>query len=107
LSVSQKDADHHSNLYDDAFMPHMQRITASRCTAGRCRNIPASHGCVHMPYGFVESLFDKTQLGMRGIIAPGSAAPVEIAHPALLSPKPDAGAHAAALAAEDGGCCRR
>jgi len=27
FSVIQKDADHHSNLYDDAYMPHMQRIT--------------------------------------------------------------------------------
>src|SRR3977135_4149079 len=37
---------------------------------------------------------------MRVIIAPGDAAPVDIAHPALLSPKPDLGAHADALAAE-------
>src|SRR4029077_10592537 len=29
FSVIQKDADHHSNLYDDAFMPHMERITWS------------------------------------------------------------------------------
>jgi lipoprotein-anchoring transpeptidase ErfK/SrfK len=27
FSVIQKDADHHSNLYDDASMPHMQRLT--------------------------------------------------------------------------------
>src|SRR5712675_3110435 len=29
FSVIEKDADHHSNLYDDAYMPHMQRITWS------------------------------------------------------------------------------
>ena len=43
FSVIQKDADHHSNLYDDAWMPHMQRITwsgiPSRCTAAHCRDI--------------------------------------------------------------------
>src|ERR1700733_10117439 len=102
FSVIEKDADHHSNLYDDAFMPHMQRITWSGIAlhGGPLPGYPASHGCVRMPYGFAESLFDKTQLGMRVIIAPGSAAPVEIAHPALFSPTPDAGAHADALAAE-------
>jgi hypothetical protein len=36
---------------------------------------------------------------MRVIIAPGDAVPAEIAHPALFSPKPDAAAHAATLAA--------
>jgi hypothetical protein len=102
FSVIEKDADHHSNLYDDAFMPHMQRITWSGIAlhGGPLPGYPASHGCVRMPYGFAESLFDKTQLGMRVIIAPGGAAPVEIAHPSLFSPTPDAGAHADALAAE-------
>ena len=27
FSVIQKEEDHYSNLYDDAYMPHMQRIT--------------------------------------------------------------------------------
>ena len=109
FSVIQKDADHHSNLYDDAFMPHMQRITWSGIAlhGGPLPGYPASHGCVRMPYGFAESLFDKTQLGMRVIIAPGGAAPVEIAHPALFSPTPDAGAHADALAAEAAAAARK
>ena len=102
FSVIQKDADHHSNLYDDAFMPHMQRITWSGIAlhGGPLPGHPASHGCVRMPYDFAERLFGETRLGMRVIIAPGDAVPTEIAHPALFSPKPDAGAHAAALAAE-------
>src|ERR1700746_3583623 len=29
FSVLEKDKDHHSNLYDDAWMPNMQRITWS------------------------------------------------------------------------------
>src|SRR5712672_393933 len=29
FSVIQKQAEHYSNLYDDAYMPHMQRITWS------------------------------------------------------------------------------
>ena len=29
FSIIQKDAEHHSNLYDDAYMPHMQRLSWS------------------------------------------------------------------------------
>ena len=38
FAVVEKDKDHHSSMYDDAWMPHMQRITwnGSHCTAGRC-----------------------------------------------------------------------
>jgi lipoprotein-anchoring transpeptidase ErfK/SrfK len=102
FSVIQKEAEHHSNLYDDASMPHMQRITWSGIAlhGGPLPGYAASHGCVRMPYGFAERLFDETRLGMRVIVAPGDAAPVEIAHPALFSPNPDAGVHAEALAAE-------
>jgi chemotaxis protein histidine kinase CheA len=101
FSVIQKERDHYSNLYDDAYMPHMQRITWSGIAlhGGPLPGHPASHGCVRMPYGFAERLFEDTSVGMRVIIAPGDAAPVEIAHPALFSPKAGAGADAAALAA--------
>ena len=109
FSVIQKDADHHSNLYDDAFMPHMHRITWSGIAlhGGPLPGYPASHGCVRMPYGFAERLFGRTRLGMRVIIAPGDAVPVEIAHPALFSPKPDAAARAATLAAEAAQAARK
>ena len=48
FSVIQKDADHHSNLYDDAYMPHMQRLTWSGIAlhGGPLPGHPASHGCV-------------------------------------------------------------
>jgi hypothetical protein len=102
FSVIQKDADHHSNLYDDAFMPHMERITWSGIAlhGGPLPGHAASHGCVRMPYGFAENLFGRTKLGMRVIIAPHDVQPVDISHPALLQPKPDVGARAAALATE-------
>src|SRR5262249_61688965 len=100
FSVIQKERDHYSNLYDDAYMPHMQRITWSGIAlhGGPLPGYPASHGCVRMPYGFAERLFEHTELGMRVIIAPGDAMPVHIAHPALCSPKPDTTNPAAALA---------
>src|SRR5438552_1689365 len=102
FSVIQKEAEHYSNLYDDAYMPHMQRITWSGIAlhGGPLPGFPASHGCIRMPYDFAARLFDLTQLRMRVIVAPTDAAPVEIAHPALFMPTPGADALAAARAAE-------
>jgi lipoprotein-anchoring transpeptidase ErfK/SrfK len=92
FTVLQKDKDHHSNLYDDAWMPNMLRITWSGIAlhGGPLPGYPASHGCVRMPYGFAEKLFDKVRMGMRVIIAPNDAEPVEFSHPALFVPKPEA-----------------
>jgi len=89
FSVLQKDKDHHSNLYDDAWMPNMLRITWSGIAlhGGPLPGYPASHGCVRMPYDFADRLFDKVRMGMRVIIAPNDAEPVELSHPALFTPK--------------------
>jgi hypothetical protein len=102
FSVIQKEAEHYSNIYDDAFMPHMQRVTWSGIAlhGGVLPGYPASHGCVRMPFEFAARLFDATRLGMRVIVAPIAAVPIEIAHPVLLLSKPGAGALAAARAAE-------
>src|SRR5260370_18127483 len=43
-----------------------------------------------MAYDFGEKLFDKTRIGMRVIIAPNDAEPVEFIHPALFVPSPGA-----------------
>jgi hypothetical protein len=103
FSVIEKDADHHSNLYDDAFMPHMQRLTWSGIAlhGGPLPGYPASHGCVRMPFDFAERLFEETRLGLRVVVAPTDVAPVEIVHPVLSFPlKPGAAALAAARTAE-------
>jgi lipoprotein-anchoring transpeptidase ErfK/SrfK len=102
FGVIQKDADHHSNLYDDAFMPHMQRLTWSGIAlhGGPLPGYPASHGCIRMPFDFAERLFAMTELGLRVIVAPTDVAPAEMAHPVLLFSKPGAGALAAARTAE-------
>src|SRR5438552_921351 len=88
FAVIEKDKDHHSSLYDDAWMPHMQRITWNGIAlhGGPLPGYAASHGCIRMPYGFAEKLFDKTRIGMRVIISPNDAAPVEFSHPALFMP---------------------
>jgi hypothetical protein len=97
FSVVEKDKDHHSNLYDDAWMPNMQRITWSGIAlhGGPLPGYPASHGCVRMPYDFAEKLFDETRIGMRVIIAPNDAEPVAFTHPALFAPSSEAIAAAA------------
>ena len=102
FSVIQKVEEHYSNLYDDAFMPHMQRITWSGIAlhGGVLPGRPASHGCIRLPFDFAARLFDETTMGMRVIVAPGDVAPIEIAHPVLFQPKPGAGTVAAARTAE-------
>jgi hypothetical protein len=102
FSVIQKVEEHYSNLYDDAFMPHMQRITWSGIAlhGGPLPGYPASHGCVRMPFDFAARLFDVTRMGLRVIVAPSNVAPVEVAAPALFQPKPGAVALAAARIAE-------
>ena len=53
-SILQRKAEHYSNLYDDAEMPFMQRLTWSGIAlhAGALPGHPASHGCVRMPLRF-------------------------------------------------------
>ena len=100
FAVLEKDKDHHSSMYDDAWMPNMQRITWNGVAlhGGPLPGYAASHGCVRMPYGFAEKLFDKTRIGMRVIISPNDAAPVEFSHPALFMPNAEAIAAAPARA---------
>jgi len=95
-----KEVDHRSNMYDDAWMPHMQRITWNGIAlhGGPLPGYAASHGCVRMPFGFAEKLFDKTRIGMRVIISPNDAAPVEFSHRALFVPNAEAVAAAPARA---------
>ncbi|HEU0083834.1 MAG TPA: L,D-transpeptidase family protein, partial [Bradyrhizobium sp.] len=101
FAVVEKDKDHHSSMYDDAWMPNMQRITWNGVAlhGGPLPGYAASHGCVRMPYGFAEKLFEKTWIGMRVIISPDNAEPVEFSHPALLMPKAEAIAAAPAVEA--------
>ena len=98
FAVVEKEVDHRSNMYDDAWMPHMQRITWNGIAlhGGPLPGYAASHGCVRMPFSFADKLFPKTRIGMRVIISPNDAPPVDISHPALFMPKADAVAAAPA-----------
>src|SRR6202023_3139198 len=70
FSVVKKDKDQRSSLYDDAWMPHMLRVTWNGLAlhGGPLPGYAASHGCVRMPFGFAEKLFDKVRIGTRVII---------------------------------------
>ena len=89
-SIIQKEAEHYSNLYDDASMPFMQRITWSGIAlhAGALPGHPASHGCVRMPPPFAERLFGMTRLGMKVVVNRNDIVPADISHPVLFQPLP-------------------
>ena len=70
--ITQKDADHVSNLYD-APMPYAQRLTSdgvfihgSDVEYGR-----GTHGCIGVPTAFAKKLFGVTKLGDIAIITNG------------------------------------
>jgi hypothetical protein len=71
FSILQKKRMHRSNLYDDAPMPFMQRLTWDGIAlhAGRVAGEPASHGCVRLPREFAEKLYEATDKGMTVVIA--------------------------------------
>src|SRR5215475_10275644 len=59
FSVIQKQRLHHSNIYSNAPMPYMQRITWSGVAlhAGVLPGYPASHGCIRMPTSFAIKMW--------------------------------------------------
>jgi lipoprotein-anchoring transpeptidase ErfK/SrfK len=65
FTILQKDVMHKSNLYDDAPMPFMQRLTWDGVAlhAGNIPGHPASHGCVRLPKGFAKLLYGATKVG--------------------------------------------
>ncbi len=90
FSIIQKDRYHHSNIYSNAPMYFMQRITWSGVAMhqGVVPNHPASHGCIRLPEAFARQLWGITRLGVRVILARGEVTPVAIAHPRLFIFKP-------------------
>jgi lipoprotein-anchoring transpeptidase ErfK/SrfK len=90
FSVIQKHKLHHSNIYSNAPMPYMQRITWSGVAlhAGVLPGYPASHGCIRMPTGFAVKMWNWTKMGARVIVTPGEiATPASFSHPLLPSLK--------------------
>lgn len=86
FSVLEKKRMHHSNLYENAPMPNMQRLTWSGVAmhAGALPGYPASHGCVRLPPGFSKKLFGITKVGTRVIITRDPVTPIAFAHDRLF-----------------------
>ena len=60
-----------SKKYDDAPMPHMQRLDSYGIAmhAGHNPGRPASHGCIRLPAKFAARLYGVTQVGSTVLIA--------------------------------------
>ncbi|MDB5654817.1 MAG: L,D-transpeptidase [Tardiphaga sp.] len=101
FSVIQKNKFHKSNIYSDAPMPFMQRITWSGIAmhAGVLPGHPASHGCIRMPMAFATKMWSWTRMGARVVITPGEISPTAFSHPLLPTRKLDP---AVAAATSDG-----
>jgi lipoprotein-anchoring transpeptidase ErfK/SrfK len=89
FSVIQKDRWHHSNIYSNAPMYFMQRITWSGVAMheGVVPNHPASHGCIRLPGAFARQMWGITKLGVRVIITHGEVTPVAISNERLFTLK--------------------
>lgn len=86
--ILQKDRDHHSKKYGNAPMPYTERLTWDGVAlhAGGLPGYPSSHGCVHLPSEFARLLFGISDVGMTVVVAKQGTAPVDVVHPAGLSP---------------------
>ncbi len=70
--ITQKDADHVSNLYD-APMPYMLRLTNDGVAihGSKVGEQYATHGCVGIPVAFAKKLFGAVKLGDKVIVTSG------------------------------------
>jgi L,D-transpeptidase catalytic domain len=65
FNILEKRREHYSNLYNNAPMPFMQRLTWGGIAlhAGEIPGRPASHGCIRLPLAFARQLFAVTRVG--------------------------------------------
>ncbi|MDR0181984.1 L,D-transpeptidase family protein [Lysobacter arvi] len=86
-TVLEKRREHYSNLYDDAPMPFMQRLTWGGLAlhAGALPGRPASHGCIRLPYAFAEKLFGVTSRDTTIVIARAADDPASTASTPISS----------------------
>lgn len=89
FTLLQKNVDHKSNLYNDAPMPYMQRLTWDGIAmhAGNLPGYPASHGCVRLPIAFAKLLYGVTKLGLTVIITNDAEVPRIAPTPSVLEKK--------------------
>ncbi|MFB2552289.1 L,D-transpeptidase family protein [Ensifer soli] len=89
FSILEKRRHHRSNIYSNAPMPFMQRLTWSGIAlhaSNHVPNHPASHGCIRMPNSFAETLYRMTDRGLHVIVSGRQVTPQEVVHPLLFQP---------------------
>lgn len=88
FSIIQKNRWHRSNIYSNAPMYYMHRLTWSGIALheGHLPGYAASHGCIRMPTDFVSRLWNVSKLGMRVVVARAQLTPHDFAHEKLFNP---------------------
>jgi len=88
FSIIQKNRWHRSNIYSNAPMYYMHRLTWSGIALheGHLPGYAASHGCIRMPTEFVSRLWNVSKLGMRVVVARVEVKPEEFSHTKLFNP---------------------
>ena len=83
FSILQKNIDHKSNLYSNAPMPYMQRLTWDGIAlhGGYIPGYPASHGCIRLPLAFAKALFGITQMNQEVFVLKNLETPVKRSEP--------------------------
>jgi len=68
--ITNKHRTWNSTIYDNASMPCFQRLSCGDFGfhQGIVPGYPASHGCLRVPYGNAQKLFELTQVGDRVVI---------------------------------------
>ena len=89
FSILEKRRFHKSNIYSNAPMPFMQRLTWSGIALHASNHVPshpASHGCVRLPNDFAKQLFKMTGRGLHVLISDRQLVPQAISDPFLFQP---------------------
>lgn len=83
FNILQKNIDHKSNLYSNAPMPFMQRLTWDGIAlhGGHIPGYPASHGCIRMPTEFAKALYGVTQMDQEVVVLQNTYTPVKRPEP--------------------------
>jgi len=68
--IQEKKPMHRSRKYENAPMPHMQRLDQYGIAlhAGHNPGRPASHGCIRLPSAFAAKLYTMTEIGTPVLI---------------------------------------
>lgn len=88
FKILQKKVYHESNIYANAPMPFMQRLTWDGIAlhAGHNPGFPASHGCIRLPKTFAESLYGATVMDGEVVILESLSKPRPKPQPAPVQP---------------------